>query len=171
MNHVPSTTIGRRIGLGLLTLVAVFTAVSPYLADWNHTHIYNPNWPPHAKFHNAQTMSMAVIVAIGTLFFAWRRRGDASTNLIAAAAFASTYWASQAIAFAFPGVDYVDPEFRSSMPQPIAGLAPQQVVEIVALALVALATALMASGIRHARTSGPTANHVPSDPSRPATSR
>ena len=39
-------------GRTILTLVAIVTAVGGYIADWNHTHVYNPRWPPHAKFHN-----------------------------------------------------------------------------------------------------------------------
>ena len=51
------TTAVGRISLGkiLISASAVFGGVGPYLADWNETHIYNPTWPPHAKFHNAQT--------------------------------------------------------------------------------------------------------------------
>lgn len=30
---------------GLLTVVAGITGIVPYLADWNETHIHNPNWP------------------------------------------------------------------------------------------------------------------------------
>lgn len=30
---------------GLLTLVATITGIAPFVADWNETHIYNPNWP------------------------------------------------------------------------------------------------------------------------------
>ena len=54
-----TATVGR-ISLGkiLISASAVFAGVGPYLADWNETHIYNPTWPPHAKFHNAQTMSL-----------------------------------------------------------------------------------------------------------------
>ncbi len=44
------------------------------LADWNATHIYNPLWPPHAKFHNAQTMTIAVLLGVSGLVFLWRRR-------------------------------------------------------------------------------------------------
>jgi hypothetical protein len=35
-----------RFGAGkvLISLVAAETAVGPYLADWNETHIYNPAW-------------------------------------------------------------------------------------------------------------------------------
>jgi hypothetical protein len=54
-------SIGKgRFGVGkvLISLVAAETAAGPYMFDWNETHIYNPTWPPHAKFHNAQTMSM-----------------------------------------------------------------------------------------------------------------
>lgn len=46
------------LGRTLLGLVGVTTSVGGYIADWNETHIYNPRWPPHAKFHNGQTMSM-----------------------------------------------------------------------------------------------------------------
>lgn len=46
------------LGRILLALVAVVTSVGGYIADWNETHVYNPRWPPHAKFHNGQTMSM-----------------------------------------------------------------------------------------------------------------
>ena len=40
-----------RTGKGrlLLTSVAVLTAVGGFLADWNRTHLLNPNWTPHAK--------------------------------------------------------------------------------------------------------------------------
>lgn len=29
----------------LLSVVGIITAIGPYLADWNETHIYNPTWP------------------------------------------------------------------------------------------------------------------------------
>jgi hypothetical protein len=46
------------IGQILVALVGVATSTGGYIADWNETHIYNPRWPPHAKFHNGQTLSM-----------------------------------------------------------------------------------------------------------------
>jgi hypothetical protein len=64
-----------RFGIGriLISLVAAGTAAGPYLADWNETHIYNPSWPPHAKFHNDQTMSMGVALALAAFWQLWRK--------------------------------------------------------------------------------------------------
>jgi hypothetical protein len=36
------TSSGRRI----LTSVAALTAVGGFFADWNRTHLFNPDWPP-----------------------------------------------------------------------------------------------------------------------------
>ncbi|MGN5381810.1 DUF6640 family protein [Streptomyces lasalocidi] len=55
-------------GKTLLTLTSLVTACGSYFFDWNETHIYNPNWPPHAKFHNAQTMSMGTAVGTVSLY-------------------------------------------------------------------------------------------------------
>ncbi|MFI2185541.1 DUF6640 family protein [Streptomyces sioyaensis] len=120
----------------LLSLVAVFTAVSPYVADWNDTHVLNPLWPPHAKFHNGQTMAMGTLLAVAALFFVWRRRGDARSNLFAAVGFAGLYWVSQAAAILYPGAAYFDPQFDTPG-RYIAGLPVQAVIEIVVLALIA----------------------------------
>ena len=94
-------------GRVILTLIAVLTIVSPYLADWNATHIYNPLWPPHAKFHNAQTMVMGVLLGLSGLVFLWRRRDQ--THAVAAIVLIGLYWVSQLPAFLFPGVAWTDP--------------------------------------------------------------
>ena len=88
----------------LFTINAIGIAVGGIIADWNETHIFNPLWPPHAKFHNGQTLAFGVLLAAATLFFAWRRSGDRRTNILAAAITGGvTLWA-QAAAYALPGV-------------------------------------------------------------------
>lgn len=94
----------------MLTLLAVGTIVSPYLADWNATHIYNPLWPPHAKFHNAQTMVLGAMLGLAALFFTWRSFADQRTGLGTAWLFGGLYWLSQPFAFLFPGVAWTDPD-------------------------------------------------------------
>ncbi|KAJ6507093.1 hypothetical protein C8R45DRAFT_817122 [Mycena sanguinolenta] len=58
-------------GKFLISLVALATSTGCYMADWNETHIYNPTWPPHVKFHNGQTMSMGALLGICTLWYLW----------------------------------------------------------------------------------------------------
>ncbi len=105
-----TTNIRWSIGRLLISLVAIFTAVSPYLADWNETHIYNPLWLPHAKFHNAQTMVLGASLGIVSLYCLWLRRGTSNRQkLIEGTVLASLYWLAQLPATFFPGVALTDP--------------------------------------------------------------
>ena len=136
-------------GRVLLSVIAVATIVSPYLADWNATHIYNPLWTPHAKFHNAQTMAMAVLLGLAALYFTWRRAGSVRSNLLPAVLFAALYWVSQAIAFGFPGVAWTDPNLQG--PGHTLGEFPLQLKgDIPLFGLIALAAWLVASATRDA---------------------
>ena len=119
------------IGASIITLVALFTVVAPFLADWNATHIYNARWTPHAKFHTAQTMLLGAGLGLGALWFAWRRGGDRQSNLLAAAVFAALYWITQAASIAFPGTAFADPEFAAGSAIPV-----QPVIDVIALSLV-----------------------------------
>lgn len=134
-------------GRVLLTVIAVATVVSPYLADWNATHIYNPLWTPHAKFHNAQTMAMAVLLGLAALFFVWRRTGGLRANLLPALLFAGLYWLSQAVAFGFPGVAWTDPELLGPG-QSLADFPLQLKGDLVLFALLALAAWLLDGAAR-----------------------
>ncbi|OQU98552.1 hypothetical protein CLAIMM_04318 [Cladophialophora immunda] len=64
-----------------LSLVAAITSIGCYLADWNETHVKNPRWPPHARFHNGQTMSMGLCLGVLTAYFTWRPVLAASSSL------------------------------------------------------------------------------------------
>lgn len=99
------------VGRCLLTFNAVGIAAGGFLADMNGTHMYNPRWPPHAKFHDGQTMAFGGLLSLASLFFTWRRSGDRQTNVLAAALLGGILYWAQAAAFAFPGVARTDPEF------------------------------------------------------------
>src|ERR1700748_821085 len=95
----------------LYTLVSVMMPLGAHLADYNGTHVFNPRWPPHAKFHTGQTLMMSILLGVLTLFFAWRRSDDRVTAVLAASSFAAVYWVTQALAIVYPGTAAVDPEF------------------------------------------------------------
>jgi len=104
------------LGKVLISATAVAQMVGPYVFDFNETHIYNDSWPPHAKFHNAQTMSSGVALSIATLANLWRP-GSGRVGIDAAAFVASTYWVSQLSAFFYPGTASVDPPGDDNWPQ------------------------------------------------------
>ena len=123
----------------IITAVAVFTIVSPYVADWNVTHIYNPLWPPHAKFHNAQTMILGTLLGLAALFFVWRGTADPASNLLTALMFASFYWISQTASLTFPATALLDPEFDLPASY-VAGVIPGNLfADLIILPLLAFA--------------------------------
>lgn len=116
------------LGKALLSLSAIMQILGPFIADFNHTHIKNPRWPPHAKFHNGQTMSMGLCLGLATLYYTYRSPPtplpNSSTSLIkkkedffTAAIFGSLYWITGLSAILYPGSAGVDPEFGEGFPQ------------------------------------------------------
>lgn len=51
-----STTSFLTPGRICFSVVALGTSIGAYVADWNETHVKNSRWPPHARFHNGQTI-------------------------------------------------------------------------------------------------------------------
>lgn len=117
----------RPYGKLLLSFVAVVAAVTPYLADWNDTHIYNAAWSRHAKFHVGHTMLLGTVLGLLSLRYLWRRTGDPQDNLRVGALFAAAYWVAQAGAILVPGTAVVDPQFADRIPT-VAGVRPNQVI-------------------------------------------
>lgn len=58
-----------RVGRLLLTAAALGGGVSHALADVNRTHVFNPRWTPHARFHAASSVATDVssLSALGYL--------------------------------------------------------------------------------------------------------
>lgn len=107
------------LGQICLTVSALIQVLGPFYADFNETHVLNPRWPPHARFHNGQTMSMGVCLALGTLYYTYRPVGEdaAADSLFTAAIFGSLYWITGLSAILYPGSKGMDPEFGEGFPQ------------------------------------------------------
>jgi hypothetical protein len=86
--------------------------IGPLLVDFVYKptakqHIHNPNWPPHAKFHDAQYIVMSLALGAIALIMVVKDR------LITAAAILAVPWTSMFPALLFPGTASYDPEFKS----------------------------------------------------------
>ena len=119
-------------GKVLISAAALFTAAGAFAADWNETHIYNPTWPPHAKFHNAQTMNLAVLASGLSLWQLWGPGRADRPRLRRAVLSASLFWLTQAPAAFYPGAALTDPEDPWRAPS-VAGVPLNQVTGIAAV--------------------------------------
>ncbi|GAN55176.1 DUF6640 family protein [Tanticharoenia sakaeratensis] len=132
----------------LITLVALFN-FGGFIADalvpaTARQHQQNPHWPPHAKFHNGQTMLMGFFGGGLSLFLLFGPYALSLPLFLLASALAASYFVTMAIAPIFPGTAWTDPEFEAETPRPF-GLAPQQLVTYV-LCVVSLVAVVIAVG-------------------------
>lgn len=138
-------------GKVLLSAAALFPAVGAVAADWNETHVFNPAWTPHAKFHNAQTITLAVEAAGLSLWQLWGPGPDSQSRLRWAALFGGLFWLTLPPALVFPGTAVVDAD-NPHQPTSVAGIPVNQVTATAAvlLPLLAVGYALAARRLRRA---------------------
>ncbi len=125
-------------GRWLLSGVAVMLATNGFLGDLNHTHLFNPRWTPHSKFHDALTMLVGAGMGAMSLRALWRREPDRE----GAALLPAIFFGAMALSFAFPGAGSIAEEFPD--PKDRAGLAKihEGAISAGMLALTALGYAL-----------------------------
>ncbi|KAF2442428.1 hypothetical protein P171DRAFT_474796 [Karstenula rhodostoma CBS 690.94] len=106
-------------GSMLFSLIALFTMIGPYAADWNETHVKNPNWPPHARFHNGQTMSTGLLIGLLTLYYTHTARAasEKKVHLNFVLVLVHLYYVPALSGILYPGALWMDPEFGNGAPQ------------------------------------------------------
>lgn len=65
----------------IISFCAVVTIVIPSLMDLNSTHMTNPLWAPHARFHWSIQWFSITILNILALYLLWGKYADAGSRL------------------------------------------------------------------------------------------
>lgn len=95
-----------------LSFPPLFTVLGAFAFDFNETHVRNPNWPPHARYHNGQTMSMSLALCMACIYFTWWRLprhlqsenvDAARETLVASYLMGTLYCATGLSAILYPG--------------------------------------------------------------------
>jgi hypothetical protein len=102
-------------GIALLRAVAGLTAVGGFAADWNRTHLFNPAWPAHARFHDAMTISLGALLGAVSLYAL--RDGREEPDVAVGAAGPALFWIAMASSFAYPGAEGLQSEFPELVPR------------------------------------------------------
>ncbi len=126
------------VGTWLLSGVAAFTAAGGFLADWNRTHLFNPRWTPHAKFHDAWTMLLGMGLGGSSLYLLWKQEPDPRLGALLPALF----WAGQAGSFAFPGTAGIASEFPEASSRPGLAKLDERLASALMLTLTGIGYAL-----------------------------
>ena len=130
----------RKIGRILLSTVVVISAVVPIIVDWNQSHVFNPEWVPHARFHDIMLLITFVGIGVVSLWLIWRQSAEPSVGIRAATLLQLFIWGSFYVAVFIPGAS---PAAFVNEPPPaqLAGLPlyPNMVIAIISFTLTALA--------------------------------
>jgi hypothetical protein len=100
----------KRVGHLLVTAAILGTGPSFAWFDLNRTHIFNPRWTPHARFHDASAVVTELGWSIASLWLLWRRgtRDQRELALKIAALHPVLAYAPFLIAEALPGTEVED---------------------------------------------------------------
>ncbi|MGB5702261.1 MAG: hypothetical protein WBM48_05560 [Polyangiales bacterium] len=103
-----------RLAQVLLTL-SVFEFFGPIVRDTSVTHIFNPAWVGHARFHLAWALVFMGLSGLCNLYLIWFRRPHAISNLYLSWAWQACnifgFWGAAILERSYGG-SIVDPEFH-----------------------------------------------------------
>ncbi|KAL9087715.1 MAG: hypothetical protein Q9165_006482 [Trypethelium subeluteriae] len=134
-------------GRNIFTFLAFFSPIAAFSQDMTASHMWNPLWPPHAKFHAGQTMSLSIYNALFLLWLLWypspsrdssftpqlERLKNERERLHLCATVISTYYITMLMSGnLFPGTAGFDPPYDPST-------VPQSAVAVAVLSVIATA--------------------------------
>lgn len=106
--------LSRNAGRWVLTLANLITVAASVAADWNESHVFNDQWPSHARFHEVAALGMTgslVALALTALWTEPDRPSQARpvSGRDLAASVPVAYWGPFFPALLVRGTGYDDP--------------------------------------------------------------
>lgn len=95
----------------VLTAASVMTVVGSAMADLTRTHVFNPSWPGHARFHNAAgwgTITGSQALALWLLWCPRQTNAEVDLAVRTAAWLPALAWVPFFLAFVTPGTTIGD---------------------------------------------------------------
>jgi hypothetical protein len=96
------------VGKLLITLALIVHAGGSIVFDWNASHVFNPGWPPHARFHEVASIGVGVGISAIALWLLWRRSAEPLIGAAVAALVPVVKTVAFLLTFAVEGARYED---------------------------------------------------------------
>lgn len=87
----------------ILSLVLVSSSAALIGFQWNDSHVFNPGWHPHARFHAVQLLSFGIAMSSMGLWLLWRRSLEPPIGAAAATTVPIIFWGAEFVALLVPG--------------------------------------------------------------------
>ena len=81
-----------KFGKFILSFVLVAGAIVSTAVDWNTTHLFNPAWHPHARFHDALFLALLDGTTLIMLWLLWRPSREPAVAVAATALYLLAVW-------------------------------------------------------------------------------
>jgi hypothetical protein len=139
-----------KAGKAILTFVVAVFPAAGVAADWNKTHLFNPAWHPHARYHGVSMLLIVICVSAIAIWLLWRRSIEPELGIKVAVLISLTLWTPFLYGVCLvPGSSLWVGEPAMPVPYPqVAGftLYPQIVLAVLFLMLTAGGYALTRRG-------------------------
>ncbi len=92
----------------IITGIIIGTIIGAWAADWNDSHVFNENWPPHARFHSVVLLFTLLALGLVCLWLLWKKSSEKLSHCFVAAALPFFYWGNFFTALLIPGTSVED---------------------------------------------------------------
>ncbi len=105
----------------LITFIIVSSTIISVAVDWNHTHIFNPEWTGHAVYHGLLFLNLLCGVSILGLWLMWRKSKEPELGVRIAVIItiiyrASFFYISLIVPTANPLPSHEEPQHLAGIP-------------------------------------------------------
>ena len=87
----------------LLSVLVVVSTLVSLVVDWNSSHVFNPDWHPHGRFHDVMLLTLLVALVPLLLWLLWRNSPEPEVAVKVTTAILLAFWGSFYINLLVPG--------------------------------------------------------------------
>ena len=87
----------------LLSVLVVISTLVSVVVDWNSSHVFNPDWHPHGRFHDVMLLTLLVGLVPLLLWLLWRSSPEPEVAITVTTAILVIFWGSFYVNLLIPG--------------------------------------------------------------------